>query len=394
MLGKAVCQRFKLQHASMLLIASKMLFNSQKKFIGMLIGATFSAFIIMQQPGIYQGVSDRLVAQLRSIKQADLWVLSHESSAFDDPTYFKSMDIYRVQSVPGVKSVVQIYRSWYSLEHLKTHKKMSWELIAVDPKTLIGLPEKMLAGSRDSIRHSNAIIIDGYALKQFETAAKKTIQLGDELFDGQRTFIVTGITKPLRTYMYQPKFYMLSSHIPNVANRPSFILVKVNPADNINDVARKIHAITQYDALTPKEFSERALTFFQKKTPIIIIFISVAVLGFIIGLILMWQIFSNFTLTHLHQFGMLKMLGVSNSILIKMVFFQAAITGGGGYLLGLLLTLLFGIIFYDTTVAFHLTWSIACLGALGTLFIILLASYFSVLKVLRLDTVDLCRDVN
>ena len=117
-------------------------------------------------------------------------------------------------------------------------------------------------------------------------------------------------------------------------------------------------------------------------------------MGFIIGLIIMWQIFNNFILTHLHQFGMLKMLGVSNRALRNMVLFQAFITGGIGYLMGLILALLFGLIVHDTQIAFHLTWKIALLGALGTAVIIVLSSCFSIIKVFRMDTVDLCRDLN
>lgn len=109
---------------------------------------------------------------------------------------------------------------------------------------------------------------------------------------------------------------------------------------------------------------------------------------------MMWQIFTNFVLTHLHQFGMLKMLGVSSSSLINMVLFQASIIGGLGYLIGLTLTALFGFILHDTTVAFHLTWQIILLGALGSTIVIVFSSYFAILKVLRLDTVELCRDSN
>lgn len=67
---------------------------------------------------------------------------------------------------------------------------------------------------------------------------------------------------------------------------------------------------------------------------------------------------------------MLKMLGVSSSSLTHMVLFQASITGGLGYILGLALTALFGFIFHDSTVAFHLTWQIILLGALGSTIVI------------------------
>ena len=360
----------------------------------MLIGSTLSAFIIMQQPGTYQGVSDRLVVQIQAIKETDLWVMGRDSWDFSDPTYFNSMDIYRVREVPGVLWAKKIYRTWYGLIHAKTGKNVSWELIGVEPETLIGLPKDLIAGDRNAIYRANAVIIDGYAVKQFETENHQTIQLGDVMIDGTRKLIVAAITKPSRSYASHPKMYMLSTHIPSIATRPYFILVKVKPNFNIQQVAYNIHQATYYDVLTTPEFVLRALKYFREKTPIIIIFISVAILGFSIGLVIMWQIFSNFTLTHLHQFGMLKMLGVSNGLLITMVLFQAAIIGGLGYFIGLILVLLFGVIFHDTNIAFHLTWQIALLGALGTTIIIALSSYFSTLKVLRLDTVDLCRDLN
>lgn len=379
---------------SLLIVAFKMLVHSRKKFIGMLIGATFSAFIVMQQPGTYQGISDRLIAQIESIKEADLWVMGKESYDFSDPVYFNSMDIYRIRTIPGVLWAKKLYRTWYSMTHIKTNKTTTWELVGVDAETLTGLPQEMLVGDRASIQQVNSIIIDGYALKQLETTNHETIKIGDRMVEGQRNWIVTAITKPLRTYRFEPKAYVLSNHIPAEKNRPYFILVKAKHSADINQIASQIHKITAYDALTPRQFTTRALKFFSTKTPIIIIFTSIAILGFTIGLIIMWQIFSNFILTHSHQFGMLKMLGVSNSALTKMVFFQATIIGSVGYIIGFILALLFGIIFHDTTIAFHLTWSIALQGALGTLVIIVLSSFFSILKVLRLDTVDLCQDLN
>ncbi len=382
------------QHISLLRVAFKMLVNSKKKFIGMLIGATFSAFIIMQQPGIYKGVTDRIVAQVRAITEIDLWVMGQDSHAFDLPTYFTPSDVYRVRSVPGVLWAVQLYRSWYQMKHPKTNQVRTWELVGVDPERLIGLPTTMVAGERDTIHRANSMIIDGYSLKQMETDAKETVAIGDKMYEGRNTWTIAGITKPLRSYMYQPKVYMASNHIPNVLNRQSFILVKVKPDANVDNVAAEIERITHFDALTPEAFQARTLSFFRKKTPIVVNFITVAVLGFIIGLVVMWQIFSNFILTHLHQFGMLKMLGVSNSLLRKMVFFQAGIVGLCGYCLALILAVLFGLVFYDTIVAFHLTWRIALLGLLGAGIIVFLSSYFSMLKVIRMDTVELCRDTN
>ena len=382
------------KHINLFLVAFKMLINSKKRFIGMVIGATFAAFIVMQQPSVYQGVTDRLVSPIRAVTEPDLWVMGVNSFSFDQPTYFKATDIYRVRGVPGVLWAVPLYRMWYSMKHLNTKKTERWELVGVDPKSLIGLPKTMMSGVRSNIHNANAILVDGYSLKQLETENKNTIQMGDKLIEGQNTWIVSGITGPLRTYMIEPKAYMISSHIPNVLYQPSFILVKVKPGFDIDQVASDIHKITQYLALTTSEFVDRSNRYFREQTPIVMGFISIATIGFIIGLVMMWQIFNNFVITHLHQFGMLKMLGVSSSLLMKMVLFQATVTGGLGYLIGLLLTVLFGLIFYDTVIAFHLTGQIILLGTVGTALVVAFASYFGILKVIRLDTVELCRDSN
>ena len=378
----------------MLIVAFKMLVNSRKKFIGMVIGASFSAFIIMQQPSIYQGITDRIVAPIQAIVEPDLWVMDKNSSMFDRPTHFNSMDIYRIRSVPGILWATQLYRIWYPMRHLKTNTVVSWELVGVDPEMLIGLPKKMIAGARSTIRQSNSVIIDGYSLDLLETKEKATIKKDDQMAEGQNTWVITGVTQPLRTYSYFPKAYMASNHIPNILLRDSFILVKVKPSFDVHQVANNIHKITQYDALTQQQFINRSKNYFRKQTPILIIFIVIGIIGFTIGLIMMWQIFSNFILTHLHQFGMLKMLGVPNSLLIKMVLFQAAITGGAGYIIGLLLNILFGKLTNDTVIAFHLTGDVVWQGALGTAIIIIMSSYFCILNVIRLDTVDLCRDLN
>lgn len=372
----------------MLYVAYKMLVNSKKKLLGMIISATFSVFIVMQQPSIYQGVADRLVAQIKSIQGVDLWVMSKQSLTLDQPTHFAPLDIYRIRSIPGVLSATQLYKSWMWIKHRRTNQFMLWDLTGIDPSSLIGLPKNMLAGEYTSIHNANTILVDGYALKQLN------LKIGDVMLEGARTWIVGGITSPLRTYSINPRLYLVSDHLPSEFAQNSFILVKVKPDFNIAKVAQNIQQRSHYEALTSQQFSEKTLLFFRKSTPIIIMFIVVAVGGFLIGLIIMWQIFSNFILTHLHQFGMLKMLGVSNKSLTRMVLFQATIIGGIAYFLGLLLVSIFSLIFSETDVACHLTISIASLGALGTLLMVIFSSYVSILKVLRLDTVELCRDHN
>ena len=348
---------------SLMIIAIKMLVHSKKKFIGMIIGTTFAAFIIMQQPAIYQGVVDQLTRHILFVSEPDLWVMTNSAEDFSDPPHVSEVDAYRIKAIAGVLWTKRLFRGWYDFYHPQTDTLRNWQLIAVDPDTLLGLPNEMLAGNRGKIRQASSVIIDGYSLKQLETSYHRTIALGDTLISDKKSWHVVAIAKPLRTLSSTPKAYITSNHLPHATAWGSFILVKAKSPELIPKIAAEINKVTGFIALTQQEFIQRSIKFWQKKTPILPYFVFIAVLGFIIGLITMWQIFNNFILTHLHQFGMLKMLGVSNRHIIKMVLFQAVITGGLGYFLGLFLVTIFGFIVQNTVITFHLTWMISLLGA-------------------------------
>lgn len=382
------------KYFNVLYISFKMLTHSRKKFIGMIIASGLSAFVIMQQPSIYTGITERINGYIHNTTGFDLWVMDGNSHDFNHPSIFQPMHMFQIKSVPGVLWTSQIYRKRFVLYHSKTGQNTTWTFIGVDPDKLIGLPKTILHGRSESLRSSNAVLVDGYSLQQLLTPDKRTVQPGDVLIDGLTTWQITGVTKPLRTYDSEPTAYIANNHLSKPDNIPSFILVKVKQGYDVHRVAEAIRQDTGLLALTPEEFAERSKVYFRDKTPVIIGFIVTGVIGFLIGLVIMWQIFSGFILTHIHQFGMLKMLGTSNLLLTLMVIFQAALTGGLGYGLGLILTLMFGFFSYDTIIAFHLTPKIALEGAFGTFFVVLFASYFSVMKMLRLDSIDLCRDLN
>ncbi|MCA0403593.1 MAG: ABC transporter permease [Proteobacteria bacterium] len=374
-------------------VAIKMLLQSKKKLLGMIIGVTLAAFILMQQPSIYQGVTDRIAASIKSIPEIDLWVMDKHSSSFEQPTYFNAMDIFRIQSTPGVAWAVQLYKTWMHPLHEKSQKIAMWEVIAVDPVYLLGLPKQMIAGKRQAIHHAGTVIVDGYSLQQFASNGA-AIQIGDKLSEGQNRWQIMGITKPLRTYSINPRLFITSNHLANRAHTPSFILVKLKPGYSLTKVSQEIEKRTGFLALTSQEFIERSNAYFRHKTPIVVGFVAVALIGFIIGLIMMWQIFNNFILSHLHQLGMLKILGLANFFIVKMVFFQALIVGIIGYFIAFILTSLFGLIFHDTIVAFHLSGKIILLGALGAFIIVVFSSFCGILKVIRMDSIELCRDLN
>ena len=75
-------------------------------------------------------------------------------------------------------------------------------------------------------------------------------------------------------------------------------------------------------ARTRDEFIWMTLSYFMRRTGIIINFSITVTLGFIVGVAIAGQTFYTFTLENLNQFGSLKAMGVSNLRLVGMVLFR------------------------------------------------------------------------
>ena len=91
-------------------IALKMLVGDRAKFLGIVLGLTFAAALIMQQGSIFCGLMLRTCAQISDITGADLWVMDPSVRFVDDIKPMLESNLQRVRGVPGVKWAVPLYK--------------------------------------------------------------------------------------------------------------------------------------------------------------------------------------------------------------------------------------------------------------------------------------------
>jgi len=108
-------------------------------------------------------------------------------------------------------------------------------------------------------------------------------------------------------------------------------------------------------------------------------------LGFIVGAAIAGQTFYNSTLENLRQFGVLKAMGTSNWILLRMILLQAVLVGTIGYGLGVGLTAVFGYSMRHSILAFKFTWQLLLFSGAGISLICIFAALLSIIKVIRLE---------
>lgn len=378
----------------MYLYALKMLIGDRIKYLGLVIALTFASFIISQQGAIFIGIMKRTFSYLTDTSQPDIWVMDPSVQFIDDLKGMKQTVLYRVRSIDGVDWAVPLYKGTIQAR-LRSGKFQNCIFIGIDDSTLIGGPPKMVQGNMESLRFPNAIFVnkigteDKLATKDLKTGKTIPLQVGDVLELNDRRAYVAGICETSRTFQSQPVIYSTyntaTTISPLVRDVLTFVLVKAKKGQNSEELCQKIRETTGYAAYTTNEFKEMTMLYYAKYTGIVVNFGVAIILGFIIGVAVAGQTFFNFTVDNLRYLGTFKAMGATNSMLTKMVLLQALLVSVIGWGIGIGSAALFGYSMHKTELSFSLVWWLYLLSLFSLLFICLIASFFSIRKVLRLD---------
>jgi putative ABC transport system permease protein len=375
-------------------IALTMLMGDRGKYLGIVMGLTFASLIMTQQPAIFLGLMTRSYSFISDVGLPDIWVMDPKVQFIDDIKPMQDTELYRVRGVAGVAWAVPLYKGLIKAR-LYDGTFQTCNLIGLDDATLIGGPPVMLEGRLEDLRRSDGVIVDieGATTKLAKAPAQDgkpvPLAIGDTLELNDRRAIVVGIAKTTRTFQSQPVLYTTYNrallYAPRERKLLSFVLVKAKPGQNVEALTRRITQMTGLAAYTQKQFQNLTYDYFMKNTGIPINFgISVA-LGFIVGAAIAGQTFYNFTLENLRQFGVLKAMGASNGVLLRMILLQAMLVGSIGYGMGVGLTALFGFAMRNTILAFKFPWQLLVFSGGGVTLICMFAALLSIRKVIKLE---------
>jgi putative ABC transport system permease protein len=376
-------------------IALKMLMGDRGKYIGIVMGLTFASLIMTQQPAIFLGLMTRTFSFISDVGLPDIWVMDSKVQFVDDIKPLQDTELFRVRGVSGVEWAMPMYKGLLKAR-LANGTFQTCNVVGLDDTTLIGGPPTMLKGSLEDLRRSDGIIVDidgakdKLAKPSFTPGGKPVpVKIGDNLELNDRRAIVVGISKVSRTFQAQPVIYTTYSRAKSYAPRErkllSFVLVKAKKGQDLSELTTRIRQTTGLAAYTQSEFKDLTYNYFMKNTGIPINFGISVVLGFFVGAAIAGQTFYNFTLDNLRQFGVLKAMGTSNWVLLRMILLQAVLVGSIGYGLGVGLTALFGYSMRNTILAFKFPWQLLIFSGAGVSLICVFAALISILKVIRLE---------
>lgn len=379
--------------AGMYLIALKMLFGDRGKYVAMIVGVTFAALIMTQQPAILVGLLSRTYSFVGDVSEPDIWVMDKGVQFVEENKPLRDVELGRVRGVDGVAWATPMFKS-IVLAKLPDGNTKTIDLTGLDDATLVGAPSRILEGSLTDLRLANAVMVSDEAAKtqllvKNPDGSKRPLATGDVIEINDRRAVVVGKIKTTRNFVLQPQVYTTYSRAvsfsPPNRRHLSYILVKASAGIEHSALAARIAKTTDLAAYTQDEFEQHNLDYWMKSTGIPINFgISVA-LGFIVGAAIVGQTFFTFVNENIKHYAALKSMGLRNGILVRMVVLQALMVGVIGYGIGVGLTSLFGLKFNDSILAFRFPPILMVFAGAGVLSIVSLSALFAIRKVIKID---------
>ncbi len=371
-------------------IAYRLLVNDKGKFTALLIGITFSVFLMVQQTSMFAGMMRKASATVTNTG-AKIWVMdravTNVASSIPMPDFMRDA----TRSMQGVKFAVPFY-SGVGLARLQDGTYQAVSIIGLDDSSLFGWP-KLIEGNIEDIYAENGFVV----VQDAEFRKLENPKLGATFEINDNRGVIVGIaTVPASGLFGIPTLYTTFSraiqYIPSLRSTVSYILIEPTSVDAIAGIKSEVNRLG-YDALTREEFIDRITDFYKYRTGMGTNILIMTVVSFVVGLSISAQTFYSFVLENLDKFGALKAIGAKGRELVYMLLFQAGITAAVGYGLGIgLCTVLIA----AARLRMPDYASIVTFGNLGIAFgmvliIAAISSYIAVRRVLRIEPFDIFR---
>jgi putative ABC transport system permease protein len=363
--------------------ALKMLFGDRIKFVTLIVGLTFSVLLISQQSSIFCGLMRRFYTSISNAR-ATVWVMDPGIRFIDDVKPMQETDLDRVKSVDEVAWAVPFMQRLTQIR-LPSGDSENVYMIGVDAQSLVGLPQKVVAGRLEDINTPDAVVVDKAGLPKLGNATLgSTFEIND-----RRARIVAIVDVPegfqLLPYVYTT-YDRARLYSPPERKQLSFILTEPKPGVSMAQLTAAIQEKTGLLALSEKDFIWRTLQYFFANTGIPINFGITVALGVMVGAAIAAQTFYTFTIENLRQFATMKAMGTNNWTLVKMVVLQSSVVGMIGYGLGLGLMSIFGsTVPKFTALNFYTPWQILVISFLAVVGVCMFSSLFSIWRIIRVD---------
>ena len=313
-------------------LAARNLFHDRLRFVATIIGIVFSVVLVMVQMGLLLGFA-RMVSTMIDHANADLWVVAKGAKCFEDPSLLDVKLRDKIVSVDGVASVVPLvigFSDW----RLATGETTPVFIVGSDLKADALPPWNVVEGDTRTLSQWGTVAVDR---TYFDRLGVKKVGDTAEI-RGHRVKVVA-LTDGIRSFTTTPyvfvdqkdaRFY--TGTLPSKAN--DLVIRFKADADRASATQAVRDRIgNDADVLTPDEFRKRSQSFWLFGTGAGAALFAGALLGVIVGTVIVAQTLYSSTKDHLSEFATLRAMGSSNNYIYNVIIYQALLNAVIGFVI-------------------------------------------------------------
>ncbi|MDJ0798863.1 MAG: ABC transporter permease DevC [Calothrix sp. MO_167.B12] len=333
------------------------------RFLVAISGVAFADLLMFMQLG-FQGALFNSATRLHNALEADVVVFSTQARNLIDMSTFPRRRLYQAMDVPGVQSSEAIYLNNIQWKNPLTKTRSNLLIIGFDPdKPAFNLPE--VNSQLQKTKLPDIILLDRNTRGEYQQVVaqveegkkttteveKRTITIGG-LFTIGSSFGTDGhlITSDQNFLRVFPR---------RSASSVSIGLLKVQPGYEPQQVANALKAHLPKDdvrVMTTAEFIAFEKSYWQRNSPIGFVFSLGTAIGFLVGVIIVYQVLSTDVNAHIKEYATFKAMGYNNMYLLGVVFEEALILVITGFIPGLSVSLgLYGLARQATRLPMYMT---------------------------------------
>ncbi len=376
------------------------LIHDRKKFLTSTAGVAFAVLLMFLFSGFKNALYDSQTQLLEKLN-GEIVIINRLKENMFVPRSFARRRLYQAQAFDGVEGAYAIYLSDARWKNPETRKTRPVRVIAYNPSDPV-LPMPEVLARQQELRLPNTAMIDSRSrdevgpretgviteLADREIRVVGTFSLGTDFASGNGNLIMSD----------QNFLRFFANRGPEEEER-SFAtadigLLRVTPGTNIETLVQALSEGLPKDVLVlpmqgPGGFIARERTYWEVNTSIGFIFSLLTAMGFVVGIILVYQILYTDVADHWSEYATLKAIGYDNAYLFGVVIQEAIILSVLGFIPGFLISALF----YNlgaavTGLLFKMTLERVVNLYLATFIMCLISGAVAVRKVQRTDPAE------
>jgi putative ABC transport system permease protein len=319
-------------------LAERNLVHDRVRLAVTLTGIIFAVVLIVVQLGLFIGFTST-TSGLIDHAGADIWIGPKHVPYLEQASPLSERKLYEALASPGAQAAEKYivrFSDWQRSDG--GHEGI--QVVGFNPDSQLGRPWNIVEGKLDDVKSPDAVLVD-----QLYRSKLGVTHLG-QVFEirGHRARVV-GFTQGIRAFTTTPYVFTTFKNAQNYTglneDETLYILVKAAPGTKIETLRHDLQEhVTDVDVFAAAEFSRMTRFYWMFSTGAGVAVLLAALLGLVVGVVVVAQTIYATTVDHLREYGTLKAMGAPNRYVYTVIIKQATISAIVGYALGMLVSIL------------------------------------------------------